>query len=36
MYVIVAESDIELFSAIYFSDKKEGSFNEDKAEIELL
>ena len=34
MYVIVAEADIELFSAIYFSDKKEGSFKEDKAEID--
>lgn len=32
MYVIVAEADIELFSALYFSNKKQGSFKDDEAE----
>jgi len=36
MYVIVAEADIELFSALYFSKKKEGSFKEDKAEMDYF
>lgn len=36
MYVIVAEADIELFSALYFSNKKEGSFKEDKAKMDYF
>jgi hypothetical protein len=36
MYVIIAEADIELFSALYFSNKKEGSFKEDEAKIDYF